>query len=318
MISSLTQSQIDLDLAVNAPFIKGQTNKVKNCWHCCSDGKSTDGMFLDTEDFRHGMNRIYTVSKKFRIRILAFALMDTHVHFIIYGTEQECLAFLHEYIRLTSMYMNGKYGSIKKFLELGVSCIEITDDLYLKTSICYVLRNPFAAGLPFLFLDYPWSSASLYFRLQDNWTSPQWQAVPGEATDFTFREYRAKIKSRVKEDRSIQMIGNLIHPLEYTDNKTVEKIFRTPRAFFAFACQNKEEEMDMKFGVFSRLSMTISELRENRRLISRELFGTEELRQLGFEQRLKLAKTLNRRYHSSPEQILRSCGLKIAECKHLL
>lgn len=318
MTSSPTQSQMDLDLAVNAQFTKGQTNQVKNCWHCCSDGKSTEGMFLDTDDFLNGMNRIYTVSKKFCIRILAFALMDTHVHFIIYGTEQECLAFLREYIRITSMYMASKYGCLKKFQELGISCNAITDDLYLKTAICYVLRNPYVAGLPFLFQDYPWSSASLYFRAKDSWTSPQWMSILADSNDLTYRKYREKIKSRVKSDRNIRMIGDLISPLEYTDCKTVEKIFRTPRAFFAFACQHKEEELDMKFGVFSRLSMTITELRENRRLVSRELFGTDELRQLGFEQRLKLAKTLSRRYHSSPEQILRSCGLKFEECKDLL
>ena len=93
------RAEISADLGFDRPYIKGQTISVNNCWHFYTAGESVDAMFFDTDDFRNGMNRVYSTALKYKILILAFVLMDTHVHFVLYGEFGECNAFparIHE------------------------------------------------------------------------------------------------------------------------------------------------------------------------------------------------------------------------------
>lgn len=51
---------------------------------------------------------------------LAFALMDTHVHFVLYGEFRECNSFMHEYVRRTSSYISIKYRERHKLKNLAI------------------------------------------------------------------------------------------------------------------------------------------------------------------------------------------------------
>ena len=134
------------DLAIGLPFIKGQNLPVKNCWHFSTDGTVQDVLFRDEEDFVAAMNRIYLLAKKYDILILAFCLMDNHIHFILYGAFDEANRFMHEYVRQTSMSIARKYNLNKNLRNLEIHHQDITDDAYLKTAICYVIKNPPVAG----------------------------------------------------------------------------------------------------------------------------------------------------------------------------
>ena len=86
-------AQIVTDLGLDRPFVKGQKIYIKNCWHFSTDGNAVDHIFYDDDDFIAGMNRVYIVVKGYNVVILAFSLMDTHVHFVLYGTFEECNRF---------------------------------------------------------------------------------------------------------------------------------------------------------------------------------------------------------------------------------
>ena len=148
-ISDQLLRRIESDLGLNLAFRKGADIPVSNCWHFCTDGNSVDTMFYDEQDFIDGMNRIYPVSRSSGVVILAFVLMDTHIHFILYGAYDDCNAFIHEYVRRTSMHLAHRHNFARKLRNLSISCQNIGTDSYLRTAICYVLRNPVAAGLKF-------------------------------------------------------------------------------------------------------------------------------------------------------------------------
>ena len=84
--------QLVTDLGLNRPFVKGQTIPINNCWHFSTDGNAIDCLFYDDGDFIAGMNRIYITVRGYNVIILAFSLMDTHVHFVLYGEFDECLS----------------------------------------------------------------------------------------------------------------------------------------------------------------------------------------------------------------------------------
>ena len=113
--------KIRTDLGLTQPFVKGQNIPVKDCWHFTTDGNDVDVIFRNDQDFRAGMNRIYVVLQDFDIVILAFCLMDTHVHFILYGDFDACNRFIHEYIRRTSMYISSQYRDWHKLGNVHVN-----------------------------------------------------------------------------------------------------------------------------------------------------------------------------------------------------
>lgn len=314
--------QIESDLGLNTAFVKGADLPVKNCWHFCTDGNAVDVLFHDNQDFVDGMNRIYTVSRKFSIVILAHVLMDTHVHFVIYGEHGDCNAFIHEYLRLTSMHIARKHDLTRKLKNLPVSCQHIGNDFYLKTAICYVIKNPTAAGLKFTPYDYPWSSGALYFRSTGFWTSPCWaesNVFSNELEEMSSRtrQYVFKTKSLDNSTRMSSANG-LIFPGEYVGYSLVERIFRTCRSFNYFMGTSKEDDLNPLATIASHLSIPVQEMRQNRDEACIKLFGRPGIRTLNVAQRIKLAKMLRSRFSCSTKQIARVCGLVHDEVKGII
>lgn len=315
--------QMESDLSINAPFIKGKDNPVKNCWHFCTDGNAVDRLFDDREDFKDGMNRVYSVGKKYDVAILAFCLMDTHVHFVIYGEFDECNKFIHDYIKLTSIRISNKYKEKNKLHRIPISHQYIDNEFYLKTAICYVIKNPPVGGIPGNAYDYPWGSGPLYFRNSGEWSSPAW-TNGSQSENLTFnnlnvREKRLLLRSKkTGETGNVKIIDGIIFPGEYVAYQIVERIFKTHKSFNFFMGITKEEDIEKRGGSLSLLSIPIQEMRQHRNEICLELFHIKTIRTLDTQERLKLARTLRKRFNSSPKQICRLCGLVYEEVKGII
>ena len=313
--------QIESDLGLNEPYFKGRNLPVKNCRHFYTDGNAIDRMFEDVEDFKAGMNRVFLLHRKYNISILAFILMDTHVHFILHGPYDECNQFMHMFINMTSRYMSLKYGEKNKLSNLPLSHQVIDNELYLKTAICYVIKNASVAGLHYLATDYPWSSSPLYFRnSKDNWSTPKW-TLPGELSSLSqipFKQLRKFLKSRETDFPQTAVIDGIVFPGEYVDVETVERLFKTHKSFSYFLNTSKEEYIESKQGFNSHLSIPIQEMRQHRNAMCKSMFKVDTIRSLSAQQRLKLAKALRRKYNSSAKQIAKLCGLVYEEVKGVL
>lgn len=322
--------RLSADLGLNAQFIKGQTIPIRNCWHFSTDGNQVEYLFADTDDFIDGMNRIYVVCNLFDIVILAFCLMDNHVHFVLWGNFDDCNRFMHEYIRRTSMRIARKYDDRHKLKDIHINYQKVDTDLYLKTVICYVIKNPSQAGLPYTAYDYPWSSGALYMRKPlpagnvaepANWTAPQW-LFPEKTfirnESMSTRRTKSVFKTNDAVNPQSLLVGNMVFPGEYVAYEIVNRIFRTHKSFNFFMCVSKEKDVESRGGAISRLSIPNQEMRQNKAMVCKELFGVETVRTLSTEQRLRLVKTLRSRYDSSPKQLVKMCGLVYDEVKSLL
>lgn len=320
MTNMKNTSNFETDLCLNHPFTREEL-PISNCWHFYSRGEDVDMMFYSADDFEAGMNRIYKIRLKHDVVILAFVLMDTHFHFLLYGGFDECNRFAHEFIRLTSQYIASKYKEHKKLLNVSINHQTVSTDTYLKTVICYIIKNPVVAGMPYQFHNYPWSSGSLYFTGDNDWSCPYWKVVSADLkrlTEFTTREIKDLLESNEYHTGSVRMLGRIVFPGEYVDYKVVEKIFKTYRAFNYFISQNKETDVESQGGAISLLSIPMQEMRQNRDTLRKELFGTVDGRTLNTQQRIRLAKALRRKYNSSPKQIARLCGLDYKEVQQFL
>lgn len=313
-------AQIESDLGLNVPFVKGQKIKVKNCWHFSTDGNAVDALFEDDDDFIAGMNRIFVVVKGYNVVILAFSLMDTHLHFILYGTFEECNRFMHEYVRQTSWYISRTHHERNKLDGVPIHHQVVDTDYYLKTVICYTLKNAPVGGIMFNALDYPWSSGPLYFRKSGLWCSPRWmdnQKAPGP---LGVVKYRQALRTRQDDlaQNGPRMVGPLVFPGEYVAYEIVERIFKTCKSFNYFLCITREEEVEARGGSISLLSIPMQEMRQHKKEVCKELFGVQSVKRLSTAQRLRLARTLRSRFNSSIKQIVRLSGLVYEEVKDLI
>ena len=318
-LSDIRLRSLEADLAINRIFTKGQELEVIECWHFYTDGSSVDALFYDVSDFKDGMNRIYNVVSGANLEILAFCLMDTHLHFIIHGKFDVCNKFLHEYVRRTSMYIQNKYGERNKLDSIKINHQKIDTDRYLKTAICYTLKNAPVGGLKFNPLDYPWSSGPLMFRSSNTWATPRWlDAESEEISQLGFRDIRSNLKTRNVTVKKIRMIDGIVLPSEYVAFDVVEKVFKTHKGFNYFMCSSKESDVEASGGVISHLSIPLCELRQHKNEVCKELFDQKDIRKLDTTSRLKLARVLKSRYNTSDKQIIRLCGLVYDEVRHLI
>lgn len=313
--------QIFSDLGLNIPFVKGQLIPVRNCWHFSTDGKAVDVIFYDDADFVSGMNRIFVTLKSYRIVILAFSLMDNHLHFVLHGPFEECNRFMHDYVRRTSRHIAITHGDNHKMDGVPIDFQVVDTDAYLKTVICYTIKNAPSAGIPYNAWDYPWSSGPLYFRRPGGWGSPCWLESGMEeisALGLSTHGLRDYLQTRTPSGEKVRTIGNLVFPGEYVAYELVEKVFKTCKSFNYFYCKTKEDDVDARGGDISRLSIPMKEMRQHKREVCRELFGVESVKTLSIDQRLRLARTLRARFNSSPRQIAGQAGLVYDEVKDKL
>jgi REP element-mobilizing transposase RayT len=312
--------QIVSDLGLDTPFVKGRDIPVKNCWHFSTDGNAVDAIFIDEEDFINGMNRIYVLARKHNIIILAFSIMDTHVHFILWGSFEDCNRFMHDYVRATSRHIAITHGERNKLADVPIHHQVVDTDFYLKTVICYVIKNAPVGGIQFNGIDYPWSSGPLYFRRPGYWSTPAWltESEGSKETEMGNYKKRQLLKTQYKIEGNIQVIDRLVFPGEYVAYELVERLYKTCRGFNYFMCITKEEDVDSRGGTISRLSIPMQEMRQNKNEVCRELFGVSSTKGLNTGQRLKLAKVLISRYNCSVKQVARLSGLVYNEVKHLL
>lgn len=323
-ISKRLLDQIVSDLGLNVPYVKGVDKKVSNCWHFYSDGNDVDEMFYGDDDFRDGMNRVFVTVCKYKVVILAFALMDTHFHFVLYGSYLECLTFINDYLQRTSQYIALKHGDLNKLSLVKISHQKVETEQYLKTVICYTIKNPTVGGVYCLPHNYPWSSGALYFAGNGSafsWASCNWLRVIDSCPtlkDFSIRELRQFLHTKEVVSSSARVIDGLVFPGDYVAFELVEKLFRSYKSFQFFLSLNKEYEVESMGGVISSLSIPMQEMRQHKSEICYELYRKKSTKSLNTTERLKLARVLKSRYNSSVKQIVRLCGLNYDECKDLL
>lgn len=132
-------------------------------YHAFTRGLEKDLLFYGDAEFLYGMNIIPRYLKLSGTRLLAFCLMDNHVHFVLEGCRAACNQFIINYKRTVFSFLKKcRERDIPETTVPGIVGIESTDSLL--TVIAYVLRNPVAAGINYLPQDYKWSSAPDLFQ----------------------------------------------------------------------------------------------------------------------------------------------------------
>lgn len=270
-------------------------------YHICSDGNSSAVLFRNESDFKAAMNRLAICTLHRPVEIYAFVLMGNHFHIVgRFASEDDGFAYAIEFKRLTGKYITDVYQEKASLCRLPVKVLPIHDADYLRTVIAYVVKNPTKARME-MFYDYPWGSGSLYFSSRCK--------VPDLGTvklaDLGAKPRRQLCRSRRDLPDGWLFKDGIILPQNYVAAAAVEQLYRTTKSYMYYLSMNKDEEIERDYGDWNALQLPDAELRIARMVLSREMFGTDNIRDLSAPDRLRLARRLQRKYLCSKKQIAR-------------
>ena len=130
--------------------------------HITQRGNYRQKVFDKEEDFKVYIDLINECSGKYGLRILAYCLMNNHVHFIAIPMEKESLSgtFKTTHMRYSQYFNKKKKAS--GHLWQGRFYSSILDEQHLIEAVRYVERNPVRAKLVKNAWDWKWSSAGAH------------------------------------------------------------------------------------------------------------------------------------------------------------
>lgn len=271
-------------------------------YHVCTDGNALAWMFKDTEDFIAGVNRIGICAFETCIQIIAFILMDNHVHFVLYETLPKCKEFITRYKTLTGKWISSKY-QLKEYLKhLPSEFILIESEEQLLDTIAYIDRNSIVAGGRYLPSEYPWGSARYMFRER---------RIPcgRHISEMSKKEVHESLNtwSTLPEDWMVDDQGMLIPERCFINIDFIEGLFRSPTRYLYHLSRKLEGKIEMQQGI--RAFIPDKELRPVTEELAKKLFGKSKVKDLDFNSKILLARKLRYDYASTPKQISRMLSM---------
>ena len=273
-------------------------------YHICTDGNAIPWMFQDDEDFIAGINRIALCILKNYVEIIAFILMDNHVHFVLYGTALQCKKFINSYKMLTGKWIHNKYG-LKDYLRLlPAEMISISDEETLLNTLAYIDRNSIVAGYRYMPSEYPWGSARYMFRDKEHEYQQESDFKPLAQLPLSKQRSLLKTRAKVPGEWYVDSRG-MISPSSFMDFSRIEHIFRTSTRYSYFLAKKLEGQVEMQLTKSRKVFIPDKELRQIVRKIAHETYRTEDVRSLDVKSRLAIARRLRYDYASTLKQISR-------------
>ena len=297
---------------------------MKKYYHFYSDGKLAAEMFLSKSDYVAALNRLAVCAVTFRdVIVVAFTLEDTHVHLLLYCTEEKGRLFCAMFKKLTMMYIsrtrNGKPADL--LIKFEAEPIEDTDRL--KRLGAYVVVQPTKDGKGVMPYDYPWSSAPLYFRGEKSvWP---WCVdrngdvqVPVSVGSLSFNEKRKYFKTASSFPEEWLACNGIILPSNYVDVKRFESIYGSHNSYRVFMAKAGGLDNTQKAESARGVSLSDSEMRDACRAVCQEKYGVAGVRLLNALQRLEVARRLRFRYIVSVRQLARIVHVPVDELERFL
>lgn len=124
-------------------------------------------LFYKDSDYRKFLKILKNYYKKDNIKILAYCLMNNHVHLIIQAHPENIPVFLKRVEVSYASYFNKAYEHVGHLFQNRYLSEPITDERYLLNALRYILLNPQNAGIC-KWNSYQWSSSNAYLGCLDD------------------------------------------------------------------------------------------------------------------------------------------------------
>ena len=287
-------------------------NDGKKIWLVSTDHLEDALWFREEEDFKIGMNYVAVLAAFSAVTILAFILMSNHVHFILYGTKEDVLAFINGFKTRHAQYLRHKYGLREALRRNGVDIREVPeDDEALERAVAYVQMNCVAANICSHPIQYPWGSGSAFFDASLR------KGVPLSTISVRMKRKMLHSKAEFPGHWLVSDEGYIL-PSSYLNVRYVESLFRTPQRMDYFLrtsskARKRIESSDSGLPSF-RDQILLAALPD----LCRSMFGKAEWNDLSEAEQSEMLRQLRFRFSSNVNQLARVAGLSYEAAARLL
>lgn len=299
------------------PILPKKSMETPHFFHYATEGLKDDVLFGSVREFIAGINRIALclcrLEEDHPVQVICFVLMDNHLHFILYGLEEDCNRFIENYKTTTELWLrhHGTDNGPGKIWRIGHWLI--ADKERLRATIAYIHRNPTAAGMAYSPSGYRWSSASLVFS-DTTWISSIGRPVRNLSGKARIRLFNSK--TEIPGDWTVLPDG-MIWPGSFVNFTVMERQFNSVQDYQF--CLNKRVEEDINQEMrASAVSLPDGEIAARARQMAGKLFGENRMLHLTVQQRLSLARILKKETGTTAKQVARIVHLKLSEIEPIL
>ncbi|MBQ9410815.1 MAG: hypothetical protein IJU21_04320 [Bacteroidales bacterium] len=276
-------------------------------YHLYTKPLETEVFFETDEDRKVAVNYLAIAVSVSNCKLLAYAIMTNHFHFVLEGCEEDILEFYERFSAMMDNYFryHGK-GTIMRQAAPGLTAINNLSQL--RTEIAYVLRNPFVVMSDVNVFSYPWTSGFLYFN-------PLLERKGVSASTMSVRTIRDITKSRLVSDidPSVHFADGVAQGWSFVDYRRVEEFYDNARQFVFSVVRNVESQVETALRYGETPVLCDEELIPKIYQLCREKFRADSLSALDNKGRKQLAVIVKNKYHSSNKQIARLVKLPLAD-----
>ena len=266
-----------------------------------SDHQLRQLIFRTADDFSHGVNTLAIGTLKFKVRVLCYTLMNNHLHLLVLGRYEDCLAYFRWVLLRLAQMLKARYG-ISGILKADAADVQyVTDSQMLLNEVAYLLRNSYKANIDSPY-SYPWAPFEVYFN-------PYLDALRGERFPSADAAKRILGTHAVIPEGWEHRNGTILNKC-FVDFREVERMVGTSLALFNRIRKfDTESIIAQSHGIEEQLTFTDQEIQEKIRAVCRNELHVESPHQLGRKDLLRLARTLAFRFSAGKKQISRLLGI---------
>ena len=180
-------------------------------------------IFRTVEDFTFGVNTLAIGTRKFKVSVLCYTLMNNHLHLLVMGRYEDCLAYFKWVLLRLAQMLKTRYG-IRGVLKADLADVQaVTDEDMFLNELAYLLRNSYKARIDSPF-SYPWAPFEVYFN-------PYLERIRGERFPSPDAAKRIlKTHADIPEDWE-HLNGRVLNKC-FVDYQTVERIIGSGLTLF--------------------------------------------------------------------------------------
>ena len=170
-------------------------------YHVIVRGNERRAVFRDDRDRKDYLRRLALYRQKLEFRVLAYCLMDNHVHLAI-ETGQVPLSRIMACLQSSyTQYFNRRHRRVGHLFQGRYKAFLIEKDLYALALLRYIHENPVKAGVVAAPQEYEWSSDRYYRRGKGrDWLDVD-RLLPmlGRGRPAAIRGYRKLMREELEE-----------------------------------------------------------------------------------------------------------------------
>lgn len=266
-------------------------------------------LFRTEDDYKAAMSILAISARMFpEVTIYAFQIMSNHLHLVIGGDRAKILELHATFVERLRMYFDGKVDLSAFLLKL----FDIQDLAYLRNAIVYVNRNAFVVNNDVTPFSYPWGSSRYFFQP----LSSRYDELAGKAIGL--ENIRSLMHSRKFDHlKKLRVVDGAVSPLEFCDFTTAEMVFRDAKQYFYAISRNVETYSEIAKSIGEEIYYNDTDLYNVAVKMSKEQYGSFELRTLSADAKLGIAKRLHFDYNAGDKQLQRLLNIDAALLKAL-